>query len=137
MFLEAEAESCPKASLYFIGCSSLVSASPPFPDYQLSEPAYWNSGKVREAGVCSLQTRNGGHRKASVPRGPTVSCLVSPSIYSYKFLSFASILFPAIWENLPKCPSLIYRAINSVFPSSSCSFLHLGILTHIESLKRF
>ena len=32
-----------------------------------------------ETEVYFLQTRNGGHRKASVPRSPTGSCLVSES----------------------------------------------------------
>ena len=32
-----------------IHCSSLISASPPLPNYQLFEPALWNSGKVLEA----------------------------------------------------------------------------------------
>ena len=30
--LEAEPGPCPKAALLFLDCSSLVSASPPFPD---------------------------------------------------------------------------------------------------------
>ena len=30
-----------------------------------------------EARIYSLQTRNGGHRKVSVPRSPTGSCWVS------------------------------------------------------------
>ena len=30
--LEVEPEPCPKAALLFLDCSSLVSASPPFPD---------------------------------------------------------------------------------------------------------
>ena len=75
--LEAEPGPCPKAALLFLGFSSFVSASPPFPDQQLLESALWNSGKVMEAGVCSLQTRNGRHRKVSVPRSPTGSCWVS------------------------------------------------------------
>ena len=75
--LEGEPGSCLKAALLFLGCSSLVSASPPFPDWQLFESALWGSGKVMEAGACSLQTRNMGHRKASMPRSPTGSCLVS------------------------------------------------------------
>ena len=57
--------------------SFLVSASPPFLDQQLFESALWDSGKVMEAGVCSLQTRNGGPRKVSLPRSPTGSCVVS------------------------------------------------------------
>ena len=31
-----------------------------------------------------LQTRNGGHRKVSVPRGPTGSCSVSPPLLIYQ-----------------------------------------------------
>ena len=76
--LEVEPGPCPKPALLCPDCSSLVSASPPFPDQQLFESALWNSGKVMEAGVYSLQTRNTGHRKDSVPRSPTGSCLVSP-----------------------------------------------------------
>ena len=74
--LEAEPGLCPKAALLFPGCSSFVSASSPFPDEQLFKSPLRNSGKVLEAGVCSLQTRNGGHGKA-MPRSPTGSCWVS------------------------------------------------------------
>ena len=35
-----------------------------------------------EAGVCSPQTRNKGHGKASVSRSPRGSCLVSLSYYN-------------------------------------------------------
>ena len=38
-----------KATLLFLGCCCFVSASPPFPNQQLFEPACWNSGKVLEA----------------------------------------------------------------------------------------
>ena len=38
-----------KAELLFLDFPSLVSASPSFPDYQLFEPALWNSGKFKEA----------------------------------------------------------------------------------------
>ena len=47
--LEGEPGPCPKAALFYLGFSSLVSAFPPFPDQQLFEPAHWNSGKVMEA----------------------------------------------------------------------------------------
>ena len=47
--LEEEPGLCPKAALLFLDFSSLVSASPPFPDEQLFELALWNSGKVKEA----------------------------------------------------------------------------------------
>ena len=47
---------------HLIDCSSLVSASPPLPDQQLFESALQKPGKVIEAGVCSLQTRNGGQK---------------------------------------------------------------------------
>ena len=76
MFLQAEAESCPKASLFFLGCSSLVSVSPPFPDLQLFELSSWNSGKVMEAGWRKLKHR--GHRKAIAPTSPTGYCSVPP-----------------------------------------------------------
>ena len=49
IFLEDEPGPTPKAALLFLDCSSLVSASPPFPDQQLSEPARLNSEKVMEA----------------------------------------------------------------------------------------
>ena len=42
--LEAEPVLCPKAALLFLGCSSLVSASLPFPDKQLKDvhgPGAW------------------------------------------------------------------------------------------------
>ena len=35
--LEVEPGPCPKAALLFLGCSSFVSASLPFPDWQLFE----------------------------------------------------------------------------------------------------
>ena len=102
--LEGEPGPCPRAELLFLGCSSLVSASPPFPDEQLFKYALWNSGKVIEAGGCSLQTRNGGHRKASVPRSPTGPCSVSlpplclslplPLSLSYSFSLPISLSFP-------------------------------------------
>ena len=50
---------CSKAAPLFLGFFSLVSGSPLLPDYQLFESALWNSGRVMEAGVYSLQTRNG------------------------------------------------------------------------------
>ena len=62
---------CPEAALFFLDCSSLVSASSPFPDWQMLESALWNPGKVMETEIYFLQTRNGGHRKVSVPRSPT------------------------------------------------------------------
>ena len=77
--LEVEPGPCPKSALLFIDCFSLVSAFPPFPDIQLFESAFWNSGNVMEAEGYSLQTRNGGHSKASIPRSPTGSCSVSMS----------------------------------------------------------
>ena len=39
---------CPRAVL-LLDCFSLVSASPPFPDQQLTEPTPWNSGTATEA----------------------------------------------------------------------------------------
>ena len=47
--LEREPESCLKAVLLFLDCSSLLFASPPFSDQQLSENPPWNSGKAVEA----------------------------------------------------------------------------------------
>ena len=70
--LEREPGSCPKAVLLFLDCFSLVSASPSFPDQQLSEPAPWNSGRSERLNEAYfLKTRHGGHRKAFVPRKPT------------------------------------------------------------------
>ena len=68
--LEGEPGPYPKAALLSLDGSSLVSASPPFPDDQLFGPALWNSGKVTEADVYSSKIRNGGHRKPCVPRSP-------------------------------------------------------------------
>ena len=48
IFLEEDPGPFPKAALLFLDCSSLVSASPPFPDSQLVEAALGNSGKVTE-----------------------------------------------------------------------------------------
>ena len=45
----------PKAVLLFLDCSSLVFASPPFPDQQLFEPALWNSEKVTQKGFCAQE----------------------------------------------------------------------------------
>ena len=39
--------------------------------------ALWNSGKNMEPEAYSLKRRNGGHRKACVPRDPTGPCLVT------------------------------------------------------------
>ena len=71
------APSCPKAALLYLGCSSLVSASPLFLDKQLFEPALWNSVKVMQDEAYSLQARNRGHKKASMPRSPAGSCSVT------------------------------------------------------------
>ena len=64
IFLEEEPGPCPKAALFFRDCSSLVSASPPFPVEQLPFRAW----KAMEAETPSLKTRNGGHRKSCVPQ---------------------------------------------------------------------
>ena len=63
IFLEEEPGPCPKSALLFLDRSSLVSAFPPFPDYQLFELALWNSGKVMEVEAYSLNMKNQGHRK--------------------------------------------------------------------------
>ena len=55
--------SCPKAALLLLDGSSLVSASPPFPDQPLWVSAPWSSGKVLEAEAYSPKARNRGHRK--------------------------------------------------------------------------
>ena len=75
ILLEKELGSSPKTALLSLDYSSLVYASPPFPDQQLFEPALWNSGKVMEAEAYSLKTKSGGHRKSCVPRSPTVTRL--------------------------------------------------------------
>ena len=73
---------CPKAEHWlFLDSSSLVFASPSFPDRQLFEPALWNSGKVMEAEWGPFpKKRNGRHRKTFVPRSPTEPCLVTLSV---------------------------------------------------------
>ena len=74
--LGVEPEPNPKAALLFLGCPFLVSASVLFPDWQRFKSALWNSGKVMEAGIYSLQ-ETGGHGNVSVPRSPSGSFLVS------------------------------------------------------------
>ena len=86
--MDASGVSYPKVVLSFLDCSSLASAPHPSPDEQVYEPALWNSGKVLEAEVYSLQARNGagrvgGHRKVFVPRSPKTSCWVSVSPASF------------------------------------------------------
>ena len=68
--LEAEPRSLPKAAILLLVCSTLVSASSPLPDLHLLEPAFWNSGKVLETEIYSLQIRNGEHRKGFTLRNP-------------------------------------------------------------------
>ena len=78
--LEVEPGPCPKSAPLFLGCFSLVSASRPFSDWQqFFKSSLWDSWKVMEAGVYSLQARNsrGGEQKGPVARSPTGSCLVS------------------------------------------------------------
>ena len=77
--LEAEPGLCPRATLLFPGCSSFVSASSPLPDGQLFKSALRNSGKVLEAGVCSLQTRNGRQKShAQEPHRVLLGFLIDP-----------------------------------------------------------
>ena len=54
-------------------------ASSLFPNYQLFESVFQDSGKVMEARVCSLQTMTWGHRhrNTSVPMSRTGCCSVS------------------------------------------------------------
>ena len=54
---------CPKAALLFLYCSFLVCASPPFPDEQVFESAFWNSGKVMEAEAHSPKIKKWGTQK--------------------------------------------------------------------------
>jgi len=49
MSLEVELRPCPNVAPLFLGCPSLISVSPAFPDLQLFETDPWNSGKVMEA----------------------------------------------------------------------------------------
>ena len=46
---------CPQAALWSPAGSSLVSASPPFPDQHLLEPALWSSEKVVELKLITKQ----------------------------------------------------------------------------------
>ena len=59
---EKEPGPCPKATLLFLDCSSLVSTSPPS---LLAEPPLW---RLSEASF--LQTKNGGHGKAFCAQEP-------------------------------------------------------------------
>ena len=68
LFLEVEPRPCPQGCIVLPQGSSLVSVSSPFSDGQLFESALWNSGKIREARVFCLHTRNGRPGKARVPR---------------------------------------------------------------------
>ena len=71
--------------------SSLISASPPFPDWQLSEPAVWNLGKVME--VEGQGTQKGFH--AQEPHRVLLG-FKPPSI---------------VWENSTLVPSSICYSI--------------------------
>ena len=79
IFLDEGPGRCPQAAPLCLDRSPPVSASPPFPDEQLFEPAVWNSGKVMEAAAYSLKTRTWG-AQARVSSSPTGSCLVSSSL---------------------------------------------------------
>ena len=60
---------------FFLAAPPTVSSSSLFPDWQLFQAsALWNSAKVVGAETFFLLTRNGRHRKASMPRSPTGSC---------------------------------------------------------------
>ena len=76
---------CPKAVLLFPGCPFLASASSPFPDEQLFKSALWDSGKVMEAGVCSLQTRNQGQKSFHVQEPHRVLLSFNSHIISYSY----------------------------------------------------
>ena len=69
--LRRNQDSAPRLYYCLLTSSSLVSASTPFSDEKLSEPAFWNSGNVVEVEGNSPKTRNGGRRKACVSRSPT------------------------------------------------------------------
>ena len=73
--LEEEPGPCSQAALLCLDCSSLVSSSPPFSDQQLPFGTQGKSWMLKEAYF--LQTSNGRHRKASMPRIPIESFLVS------------------------------------------------------------
>ena len=54
-----------------------ISVPLPFSDEEPFQCALYDSGKVMEVGLYSLKTRHREHRKSSVPRSPTGSCLLS------------------------------------------------------------
>ena len=56
--LEGEPELRPKAALLCFAYSSLVSASPPFPDLQLFEPALGNQGRSWRLSLFPVNKRN-------------------------------------------------------------------------------
>ena len=91
--LKTEPGPCLRATQLFLGYSSLISASPSFPDEQLFESVLWNSKKVMEAEAYSLQTRNGRHGQASMPRSPTGSCQFQDQAHTSPLQEFASISF--------------------------------------------
>ena len=66
--LKRDQDPAPRLHYCFLTALHPVSASPPFPNGQLFEPALWNSGKVREDEAYSLNIRNGGHREACAPK---------------------------------------------------------------------
>ena len=94
-------QSCPKAALLFPGCSSLLSASAPFPDHP-----------PLESSLCELQGSSWsvesvpykqGHGKASMlPWSPTASCSTTtrvqakaPPLFSESSLSLGrEVFFP-------------------------------------------
>ena len=71
----------PKVARLSLDCSSLVSATPPCPDEQPSDPAFWNSGRVMEAEAHSSKTRNGGTQKSLCAQESRRPCLVSLSFW--------------------------------------------------------
>ena len=87
--LEAEPGSCPKAPLLPLDWTSLVSASPPFPDYQLLEPAL----ELREGQKCGTQKGSHAQKPHSFLLGFTSeSCPLIESLELFQLRDFHLII---------------------------------------------
>ena len=80
----------PRLHFYFLTAPLLSLTFPPLPDWQLLESDLWDSGKVLEAGVYSLQTRNGGQKGFSAQESHRVLFGFNQTVLSH--LSIALIL---------------------------------------------
>ena len=109
---------CPKAEHWlFLDSSSLVFASPSFPDQQLFEPALWNSGKVIEAEVYSLKTRHGRTERLVCPGAHRARLSFTMRSYSSNcsclglFLSLLLPISPGIlWPSGKLCFACIHES---------------------------